>query len=302
MNRRALIIIAVVCIIVAVSGIAVIGAGWLVIDSNDNDSSGKNETISFNSVSEPGENVGLPSEVTDATRPSVEQTTKPFSTKPSATKPSTTNKPASGSEYEYAYAGFNPSVAVVNNEKWYLLLVNRDYILPESFSVKTAAVKGGAQSLDYRVVPYYNDMIAAAEADGISLIPVSGYRSYDRQHTNFERKINYYVNLGYNKAEATRLASEIVLMPGTSEHNAGLAMDFGTNGNYTLDENFAKTDAFKWLSEHAADYGFILRYESDTKHITKITYEPWHWRYVGVKAAKEIKASGVTLEEYLGMA
>ncbi len=288
MNRRSLIIIAVVCIVVAV-----IGAGWLVIGSKDENPSDGNETTAVNSASEHGSNIRLPSETTDATHQSEVQTTK---------QSATTNKPVSGSEYEYAYAGFNPSVATINSEKWYLLLVNQDYILPDNFSVKTAAVKGGGQSLDSRVVPYYNDMVTAAEADGISLIPVSGYRSYDRQHTNFERKIKYYTNLGYNKAEATRLASEIVLMPGTSEHNAGLAMDFGTNGNYTLDENFANTDAFRWLSEHAADYGFILRYESDTKPITKITYEPWHWRYVGVKAAKEIKASGVTLEEYLGMA
>ena len=68
-----------------------------------------------------------------------------------------------------------------------------------------------------------------------------------------------------------------------------------------LDENFANTDAFRWLSENAADYGFILRYEEDTQDITMITYEPWHWRYVGVEAAQEIKAQGVTLEEYLGM-
>ena len=106
---------------------------------------------------------------------------------------------------------------------------------------------------------------------------------------------------GYSKAEATRLASEIVLMPSTSEHNAGLAMDFGTNGNYTLDENFAKTEAFKWLSENSADYGFILRYPEDAQDITMVTYEPWHWRYVGVENAKKIKASGLTLEEYLGM-
>ena len=206
-----------------------------------------------------------------------------------------------GSEYEYAYAGFNPSVAVVDGEKWNLLLVNQKYILPEDYTVQTAEVKGGSQSLDHRVVPHYNKMVEAAEADGIDLIPVSGYRSLSRQKNNFNRKIDYYSSLGYSKAEATRLAAKIVLMPGTSEHNAGLAMDFGTNGNYTLDENFAKTDAFKWLSEHAADYGFILRYEEDTQDITMITYEPWHWRYVGVEAAQEIKAQGVTLEEYLGM-
>ena len=222
-------------------------------------------------------------------------------------EPTTVKKPTSGeinvpeSDYEYAYAGFNPSTAVINSEKWYLLLVNRNYILPEDFTVKTTAVKGGGQSLDYRVTPHYDKMIAAAEADGISLIPVSGYRSVERQRTNFERKIKLYMDKGYSKAEATRLASEIVLMPSTSEHNAGIAMDFGTNGNYTLDENFAKTEAFEWLSKNAADYGFILRYPEDAQDITMVTYEPWHWRYVGVEAAKEINASGVTLEEYLGM-
>ena len=221
-----------------------------------------------------------------------------------ANHPSTTKKPATTaakkSEYEYAYAGFNPSVATVSEANWNLLLVNQDYILPDDYTVKLAKISDGTQSLDYRVVPYYNKMVAAAKADGISLLAVSGYRSLDRQRANFTRKINYYQDLGYSKAEATRLASKIVLMPGTSEHNAGLAMDFGTNGNYTLDENFGKTEAYKWLSQHAADYGFIMRYPADKTSITKVTYEPWHWRYVGEKAAKEIKARGVTLEEYLG--
>ena len=213
-----------------------------------------------------------------------------------AAKTTTTKK----NEYEYAYAGFNPSVATVSEENWNMLLVNQDYILPEDYTVKLAKISDGTQSLDYRVVPYYNKMVAAAKADGISLLAVSGYRSLDRQRANFTRKINYYQGLGYSKAEATRLASKIVLMPGTSEHNAGLAMDFGTNGNSTLDENFGKTEAYKWLSQHAADYGFIMRYPADKTSITKVTYEPWHWRYVGEKAAKEIKARGVTLEEYLG--
>lgn len=301
MNRLTLIIILALCIVVAL-----IGVGYFALSSNDDEATTEPSTSDvFVTVTSYDDFVETKPETqmhgTTNTAPAT-QPQKTTTSKPTTTKAVTTKKQEPVSEYEYAYAGFNPSVAVVNSEKWNLLLVNQDYILPDSFTVKTAEVKGGGQSLDYRVVPYYNDMITAAEADGISLIPVSGYRSVERQHNNFERKIKYYTDLGYGKAEATRIASEIVLMPGTSEHNAGLAMDFGTNGNYTLDENFAKTDAFKWLSEHAADYGFILRYESDTKHITKITYEPWHWRYVGVKAAKEINASGVTLEEYLGMA
>lgn len=309
MKRNHLILILCFCIVVAA-----LGAGYVVFGGKDDDSSSDSEKsvsdendtddmfdenindIFFTAPDD--EDTSAESNDSDEEKITVVQTTK---------EPTTAKKPTSGeinvpeSDYEYAYAGFNPSTAVINSEKWYLLLVNRNYILPEDFTVKTTAVKGGGQSLDYRVTPHYDKMVAAAEADGISLIPVSGYRSVERQRTNFERKIKLYMDKGYSKAEATRLASEIVLMPSTSEHNAGLAMDFGTNGNYTLDENFAKTEAFRWLSENAADYGFILRYPEDAQDITMVTYEPWHWRYVGVENAKKIKASGLTLEEYLGM-
>ena len=309
MKRNHLILILCLCIVVAA-----LGAGYVVFGGKDDDSSSDSEKsvsdendtddmfdenindIFFTAPDD--EDTSAESNDSDEENITAVQTTK---------EPTTAKKPTSGeinvpeSDYEYAYAGFNPSTAVINSEKWYLLLVNRNYILPEDFTVKTTAVKGGGQSLDYRVTPHYDKMVAAAEADGISLIPVSGYRSVERQRTNFERKIKLYMDKGYSKAEATRLASEIVLMPSTSEHNAGLAMDFGTNGNYTLDENFAKTEAFKWLSENAADYGFILRYPEDAQDITMVTYEPWHWRYVGVENAKKIKASGLTLEEYLGM-
>ncbi len=309
MKRNHLILILCLCIVVAA-----LGAGYVIFGGKDDDSSSDSEKsvsdendtddmfdenindIFFTTPDD--EDTSAESNDSDEEKITAVQTTK---------EPTTAKKPTSGeinvpeSDYEYAYAGFNPSTAVINSEKWYLLLVNRNYILPEDFTVKTTAVKGGGQSLDYRVTPHYDKMIAAAEADGISLIPVSGYRSVERQRTNFERKIKLYMDKGYSKAEATRLASEIVLMPSTSEHNAGLAMDFGTNGNYTLDENFAKTEAFEWLSENAADYGFILRYPEDAQDITMVTYEPWHWRYVGVENAKKIKASGLTLEEYLGM-
>lgn len=309
MKRNHLILILCLCIVVAA-----LGAGYVVFGGKDDASSSDSEKsvsdendtddmfdenindIFFTAPDD--EDISAESNDSDEEKITAVQTTK---------EPTTVKKPTSGeinvpeSDYEYAYAGFNPSTAVINSEKWYLLLVNRNYILPEDFTVKTTAVKGGGQSLDYRVTPHYDKMVAAAEADGISLIPVSGYRSVERQRTNFERKIKLYMDKGYSKAEATRLASEIVLMPSTSEHNAGLAMDFGTNGNYTLDENFAKTEAFKWLSENAADYGFILRYPEDAQDITMVTYEPWHWRYVGVENAKKIKASGLTLEEYLGM-
>ncbi len=202
-------------------------------------------------------------------------------------------------DYEYAYAGFEPVYANVDVEDWKMILVNRDYILPEDYEVELAPCitdDPDSLKLDYRVAPHYNEMYLAALEDGIELTPVSGYRSVERQKRNFERKIDKYIDEGYSKTEATQMAATIVLPPGTSEHNAGLAMDI-----CSLYQSFEDTEEFAWLSENAADYGFILRYPEDKQDITKIIYEPWHWRYVGVEAAKEMKASGECFEEYLGV-
>ena len=202
-------------------------------------------------------------------------------------------------DYEYAYAGFEPVYANVDIEEWNMILVNRDYILPEDYEVElTPSITDDPDSmkLDYRVAPHYNKMYLAALEDGIELTPVSGYRSVERQKRNFENKIQKYRDEGYSKVEATQMAATIILPPGTSEHNAGLAMDI-----CSLYQSFDQTEEFAWLSENAADYGFILRYPEDKQDITKIIYEPWHWRYVGVEAAKEMKASGQCLEEYLGV-
>ena len=203
-------------------------------------------------------------------------------------------------DYEYAYAGFMPAYADMDKSEWNLILVNRDYILPDGYMPTLAPCitdDPDSLKLDYRVAPYYNEMYLAALEDGVELTPVSGYRSVERQTNNFENKIQKYMNEGYGKTEATQMAATIILPPGTSEHNAGLAMDI-----CSLYESFENTDEFEWLMENGADYGFILRYPEDKQDITKIIYEPWHWRYVGVEAAKEMKASGRCLEEYLGVA
>lgn len=203
-------------------------------------------------------------------------------------------------EYAYAYAGFNPVYANLDVSDWRLILVNRNFILPEGYTPQLAnAVENGYadQKLDYRVAPFFNEMYQAAYEDGIHLVPISGYRSYERQERNFENKIDYYMGEGYSRVDATIEASTIILPPGTSEHNAGLAMDI-----CSLEQNFEETEEFEWLCENAADYGFILRYPEDKQHITQIIYEPWHWRYVGVEAARAMKASGQCLEEYLGVA
>lgn len=230
----------------------------------------------------------------------LEKTTETEITMTSSDKTEKTTEAEKAAVYAYAYAGFEPVYANVNISDWKMLLVNRDYILPDDYEVELAPCitdDPDSLKLDYRVAPHYNEMYLAALEDGIELTPVSGYRSVTRQKNNFENKIQKYINDGYGKVEATQMAATIILPPGTSEHNAGLAMDI-----CSLYESFEDTDEFAWLSENAADYGFILRYPEDKQHITKIIYEPWHWRYVGVEAAKEMKASGECFEEYLGVA
>jgi D-alanyl-D-alanine carboxypeptidase len=142
---------------------------------------------------------------------------------------------------------------------------------------------------------HYEEMFDAAAAEGIYLTPVSGYRSYDTQVELYNNKINQMRNQGYSPEEAPIQAATIVMVPGSSEHNLGYAMDI-----VSLYESFDQTAEFDWLMENAEDYGFILRYPKGKEDITKVIYEPWHWRYVGVDTARKINASGLTLEEYYG--
>lgn len=251
-----------------------------------------------------------PAKTSSESQPESAQSTAPEST-PQETVPQTektttqqtTKASTSGvTEYAYAYAGFSPKVTKIDESKWYLTLVNRDYILPADYTVKTAKtvvdIYGGYDYglLDYRVAPHYIEMYNAALEDGIKLSPLSGYRSIAHQKRNFEARISLYMKQGYSKKQATIMASEIILPPQTSEHNAGLCMDI-----LSIYESFENTKEYRWLQAHAADYGFVLRYPKDKQSITNITFEPWHWRYVGVEAAKEMKAKNLCLEEYLGV-
>lgn len=215
------------------------------------------------------------------------------------TQPTTTGSESDESSFPYAYAGFTPKVTDVNADLS-KFIVNGKYSLPADYKPQLAeAVKGSGVYLDYRVAPYYQQMYDAAKADGITLTPISGYRSYDRQKNNFENRIKENMNKGMDKVEATKTAATVIMVPGSSEHNAGLAMDI-----CSLSESFENHKEFEWLDEHAAEYGFILRYPKDerSREITGVVYEPWHYRFVGVEVAKEIKSKGITFEEYVGVA
>lgn len=231
-----------------------------------------------------------------------QQAAQPDSTEPEPTQaPATTQAPVTEEQTHSAadnYGNPNVQTITINEDQWYLTLVNRNRKLPEDFEAKTSyLVEGNEAELDSRCAEQYMAMYNAALEDGCTLTPFSGYRRISTQKRNYENKINLYLNQGYSYLDAAEKAATIILPPGTSEHNLGLAMDI-----VCADEWFADTKEFTWLMAHAQDYGFILRYPADKQDITQITYEPWHWRYVGVDAAKAMKASGQCLEEYLGVA
>ena len=277
--------------IAAISAAALIilsAAGCSGKDSGEDTSTSSTAPVQSSQTSAPDEQISTSSSTA---------VTSESSSKTSSSKTKTSSESTSKYEYIYAYAGFNPSPADMS-VPFNLILLNRDYVLPDGYTPKLAeAVKGSSVKLDYRVAPHYQEMYDAAKEDGITLTPVSGYRTYTRQKNNFENRIALLQNQGYSKKEATIKASEIILLPGTSEHNAGLAMDI-----CSLSESFENTKESRWLQEHAHEYGFIMRYPKDKTDITKITYEPWHYRYVGVEVAAKIKSSGMVLEEYLGKA
>ncbi len=184
------------------------------------------------------------------------------------------------------------------DESWKLILVNKQNPVPDDYTAQLSYVTGG-QQVRHEVLAPLNSMLIAARKDGVSLSICSAYRSYKRQTELFNNKIRILTSAGMTYFDAYRIGSCSVTLPGTSEHQLGMALDIVTSGYTSLDEGFGKTTAGKWLKKNAPKYGFILRYPEGKEHITGITYEPWHYRYVGTEYAEDITNKGLTLEEYL---
>lgn len=177
---------------------------------------------------------------------------------------------------------------------WRLVLVNQDHILPSDFEIELAHVDKNRE-FDARAIGELKQMMQDMQNAGITNVWVqSAYRSVERQEEIFAHKVNEYIAQGKTQEEAENLTSQKINKPGTSDHNLGLAVDF----NY-VDYSFDETLGFSWLAENAEDYGFVLRYAKEKEAITKVDYEPWHWRYVGKENAVEMNALGFCLEEYV---
>ena len=158
-----------------------------------------------------------------------------------------------------------------------IMIVNKTYSLPADY----------APGLDKTAEAAFNEMASQAWSEGISLFICSGFRTYREQDMLYK---NYASQRG--EEEADRVSSR----PGHSEHQSGLCMDINTT-----EFDFAGTKEAIWLANNCADYGFIIRFPLGKESITGYAYEPWHIRYVGKKAAKEIFDRDICLEEYLGV-
>ncbi len=238
-----------------------------------------------------------------------EDTVSTQESEPSSSKESSSNN--SSSNFSSSHHVFSSDIPVIaapatmeqlvgelNN--WNLVLVNRQNPLPKGYTVATTKIKSNyardnGMLYDSRAVAYLNAMCAAAKKDGVSLLVISSFRTNARQTTLYNNQVAKQKKKYPDKSdeEIRQIAGTISAFPGTSEHELGMAVDFNS-----VEENFENTAQFAWLKEHAAEYGFIMRYPKEKQSITGVIYEPWHYRYVGVGHAKKIKEQGMVLEEY----
>jgi D-alanyl-D-alanine carboxypeptidase len=192
-----------------------------------------------------------------------------------------------------------PDVEVVSEPESITVLVNKQYSLPKNYEPSELVYPDisfiFAEKLDKRklrkeAAEAIAQLFAGAAEDKLTLLGVSAYRSNTTQKALFQRYVNR------DGVEKARTYSAV---PGHSEHETGLAIDVtGGDGKCAAMSCFGETKEAAWLAEHAAEYGFVIRYPKGKEDVTGYMYEPWHLRYVGVSVAQEITAQSLTLEEY----
>ncbi|MFO7951624.1 MAG: M15 family metallopeptidase [Bacillota bacterium] len=190
---------------------------------------------------------------------------------------------------------YNDDLKVIADGDYLLALVTKnitlkyDYVPSDLKPIPSYMNPAYDMQLREEALEHLKDVYEAAEADGVTLGIRSAYRSYETQRRIF----NDYAE-SYGEEEANRFSAR----PGQSEHQLGTTVDFGgTEIDFT--DEFAYTEQGEWLAENAQLYGFALSYPENKEKVTGYIYEPWHYRYIGVDAAKEWKESGLTLKEYL---
>ena len=207
-----------------------------------------------------------------------------------------------GGRQEFTAPSYDLSGYVCDPADPYLVLVNNNLPLTETPAPTLATADDATgQQLEQAAAAAYRAMAAAAGEVGIQLHLAEGYQTPEQAQQAFNARKQGYLDSGMSDADADARAATIVPRPGCNESVTGLAASILAEGYDTLDTGFAGTDAFRWLSAYAADYGFILRWPEDRQAATGMVFEPWRWRYVGGENARAIAASGLSLEEFLAV-
>ena len=224
-----------------------------------------------------------------------EETAEPADTDEQTAEPAAAAKPLLGSVRDAAAGRID-----ARRSDWHLLLVNQWHPIPDDFTLETLTLLNGLD-IDTRAADDLDAMIDDCFNAGYQPLIASAYRSTDYQQQLFEELQYNWINEGYSEEEAYAKAAEEIAIPGTSEHECGLAVDIVDQEYQVTDEAQADTATQQWLLEHSWEYGFILRYPEDKTEITGKIYEPWHYRYVGREYAKDMHDKNLCLEEYVWM-
>jgi D-alanyl-D-alanine carboxypeptidase len=213
-------------------------------------------------------------------------------------------------DYDYSIDMKHYEKYVTVTGKEYLTLVNKQHPCGEEYAPDALAVLPAELTLYGKEVKLEENAAKAAEALVLELrergytdiCVTSGYRDYAYQQILFNtylgKEMKKHPDWSMDQCRAEVLSYSA--LPGESEHQTGLCVDLISTESVVLDETFADNPAYAWLVENAHRFGFILRYPKGKEDVTGYTYEPWHYRFVGIDAAARIYEKGLTLEEYLG--
>lgn len=201
---------------------------------------------------------------------------------------------------DYQPVAYDLSEYIFNGDDPYLVLVNNNLPLDAETQPTLAEAAPGIQ-LEAEAAAAWQAMAAAAQADGVELILVSGYQDAETRQAAYDARVESYLEEGLSEEEAAQRAKTVTPAPEGNESGTGLSLELLSDGYDSLDTGFDNTEAYRWLTAYAAEYGFILRWPADRQLATGMVYQPWRWRYVGAENARAIRASGLSLEEFLAL-
>lgn len=192
-----------------------------------------------------------------------------------------------------------PTLSLYVDNTNILVLVNKDNHIPEDYNANLRDICNGRLQASKVIYKDLVEMLSSADKEGYTYWIASAYRSKEKQQKLVDEDVRKLMNQGMTYDDALKKTYEETMPAGYSEHETGLALDILCSNNTVMDQEQEYEPGNQWLRQNSYKYGFILRYPKDKVEVTKINYEPWHFRYVGRKMAKKMYEEKITLEELI---